>query len=327
MGPGLGRKQHRRRVAETLVELKVVGRCERPRPLRHLDSKSRGPVRHHRFLPFPSAQPAHQRAAVECLANRPSTSTHTTVPGGMTRGGPAAADGSEILQRRDEFRKAGIAGRLTAKSRRKGGGHSPCSGDDVDLGRRQLTVARSEWKGHVTTPKGGKTRYVSLTGRLADVLTAGPPSARAAGAARSGGGVADDEGRQGIGRRVAASRRGAGIHILRHTFCSHLAMRGVPARAIQELAGHGRLATTLRYMHLSPAALDGRDRALGRRHVVEESWRRRELTNRLDVHGRKWWRRRESNPRPKGLSPQNSTCLSVLDGSRPATKNGECAGH
>ncbi len=30
--------------------------------------------------------------------------------------------------------------------------------------------------------------------------------------------------------------------------------RGVPAKAIQELAGHEDLATTLRYMHLSPAA-------------------------------------------------------------------------
>jgi site-specific recombinase XerD len=29
--------------------------------------------------------------------------------------------------------------------------------------------------------------------------------------------------------------REAGGHILRHTFCSHLAMRGAPARAIQEL--------------------------------------------------------------------------------------------
>ena len=28
---------------------------------------------------------------------------------------------------------------------------------------------------------------------------------------------------------------------------------------------------------------------------------------------RKWWRRRESNPRPKGLSLQNSTCVAVLD--------------
>jgi site-specific recombinase XerD len=32
-------------------------------------------------------------------------------------------------------------------------------------------------------------------------------------------------------------------------------MRGAPARAIQELAGHQDLATTQRYMHLSPAAL------------------------------------------------------------------------
>jgi len=28
-----------------------------------------------------------------------------------------------------------------------------------------------------------------------------------------------------------------GVHILSHTFCSHLAMEGAPARAIQELAG------------------------------------------------------------------------------------------
>jgi site-specific recombinase XerD len=61
---------------------------------------------------------------------------------------------------------------------------------------------------------------------------------------------------QGIVRRVA--RRGnvtSGVHTLRHTFCSHLAMRGAPARAIQEPAGHQDLTTTQRHMHLSPAAL------------------------------------------------------------------------
>jgi hypothetical protein len=34
-------------------------------------------------------------------------------------------------------------------------------------------------------------------------------------------------------------------------------MRGAPVKAIQELAGHQNLATTLRYMQLSPAARDG----------------------------------------------------------------------
>jgi site-specific recombinase XerD len=67
-------------------------------------------------------------------------------------------------------------------------------------------------------------------------------------------------------RVLRASRRAKlsqdGVHILRHTFCSHLAMRGAPARAIQELAGHHDLATTKRYMHLSPAALDAAIRLL-----------------------------------------------------------------
>jgi site-specific recombinase XerD len=59
-----------------------------------------------------------------------------------------------------------------------------------------------------------------------------------------------------------AGLRNNGPHILRHTFCSHLAMRGAPTRAIQELAGHRDLATTQRYMHLSPAAIEGAIRLL-----------------------------------------------------------------
>ena len=66
--------------------------------------------------------------------------------------------------------------------------------------------------------------------------------------------------------RVASAARRAGVrtgvHILRHTFCSHLAMRGAPGRAIQELAGHEDLKTTQRYMHLSPAAVEGAIRLL-----------------------------------------------------------------
>jgi hypothetical protein len=39
-------------------------------------------------------------------------------------------------------------------------------------------------------------------------------------------------------------------------------MRGAPARAIQELAGHADLTMTQRYMHLTPAALDAAIRLL-----------------------------------------------------------------
>jgi len=53
-------------------------------------------------------------------------------------------------------------------------------------------------------------------------------------------------------QRRANLEPNGGIHILRHTFCSHLAIAGVPAKAIQELAGHADLKTTMGYMHLSP---------------------------------------------------------------------------
>ena len=62
-----------------------------------------------------------------------------------------------------------------------------------------------------------------------------------------------------------------GPHILRHTFCSHLAMAGKPARAIQALAGHSSITTTERYMHLAPAAardaIEGLTRPADWRHA------------------------------------------------------------
>ena len=134
---------------------------------------------------------------------------------------------------------------------------------DVDFTKRQLCVARSDWKGHVTVPKGGRQRHVPVTKRLQAAL-------RAARHLRGPRVLCDDDGKpltqkivQVMMRRVA--RRAnvkAGVHILRHTFCSHLAMRGAPARAIQELAGHEDLATTQRYMHLSPAAIESAIRLL-----------------------------------------------------------------
>lgn len=45
---------------------------------------------------------------------------------------------------------------------------------------------------------------------------------------------------------------GGTLHRLRHTFCSHLAMKGVPLRRIQILAGHSDYKITERYANLCP---------------------------------------------------------------------------
>jgi site-specific recombinase XerD len=115
----------------------------------------------------------------------------------------------------------------------------------------------------VTVPKGGRERYLPLTVRLASAL-------RTARHLRGDRVLCDEHGApltqkevQGIMRRVAR-RAGVrpGVHILRHTFCSHLAMRGATAKAIQELAGHEDLKTTQRYMHISPVAIEDAIRLL-----------------------------------------------------------------
>jgi integrase len=135
---------------------------------------------------------------------------------------------------------------------------------DVDLDKRQICVRRSEWKGQTTAPKSGRHRFVPLTTRLATTLR----THRHLQSAR----ILHQDDRSPLTQKVVqdwmrrtARRAGVdktGVHILRHTFCSHLAMRGAPARAIQELAGHQDLTTTQRYMHLSPAAVESAIRLL-----------------------------------------------------------------
>jgi integrase len=136
---------------------------------------------------------------------------------------------------------------------------------DIDLAKRQLCVRQSDWNGQVGTPKSGRLRYLPLTERLAAALAEHRHL-------RSTRVLCQDDGtpftRQIVqNRMILAAKRAKvrkGIHILRHTFCSLLAMRGAPARAIQELAGHADLTMTQRYMHLSPAALADAIRLLDR---------------------------------------------------------------
>lgn len=129
---------------------------------------------------------------------------------------------------------------------------------DLDLRRGLLKVRRAEWEGHVTVPKGGKGRKVVLTERLKAALAKNRHL-------RGDRVLWRDDGFPKVSQVLLAkwmrrAQRRAGlkptgsIHVLRHTFCSRLAMAGASTKAIQELAGHRRIITTERYMHLAPRA-------------------------------------------------------------------------
>ena len=136
---------------------------------------------------------------------------------------------------------------------------------DIAFRRSLLHVNQSEWEGHIGTPKGGRARTFNMTSRLTAALKAhrhlkGPRVL-----------YSDDKStadRDALASWIRRAERRAGLsitgrlHILRHTFCSRLAIRGATTKAIQELAGHVSLTTTQRYMHLSPAAKESAIRLL-----------------------------------------------------------------
>lgn len=125
-------------------------------------------------------------------------------------------------------------------------------------------MERNDWKGHVWSTKGGRLRYVPMTRRLAEALKAHRHMRGPRVLYRADGGTFVEHHVVELLEKVArkAGLRINGPHILRHTFCSHLAMRGAPARVIQELAGHRDLVTTQRHMHLSPNAINDAIRLL-----------------------------------------------------------------
>jgi integrase len=69
-----------------------------------------------------------------------------------------------------------------------------------------------------------------------------------------------------------AGLRKVGWHTLRHTFASHLAMRGVPLPVIKELMGHSSITTTMRYAHVAPSTLRSAIDMLNPKAMIDASF-------------------------------------------------------
>jgi len=130
-------------------------------------------------------------------------------------------------------------------------------GRDIDFARHVLVIQQNVVGGIEVATKGLKVRRVPMTAALEDLLKRNVETGRGRLLQQGNGEEMSAKmlrvRMKRIQRRAKLTDNG-GLHILRHTYCSHLAMAGVPVMEIQRLAGHAHLTTTLRYMHLAPGA-------------------------------------------------------------------------
>jgi len=125
---------------------------------------------------------------------------------------------------------------------------------DINFASKTMLVSRSIFRGLVGSPKSNRARLVPLCDEAVEALQAhrhqrGPYV------------FCDAKGRLLTDNLCKAplvrAWKGAGLrpvnwHMLRHTFASHLVMKGAHIKAVQELLGHSDIRVTMRYAHLSP---------------------------------------------------------------------------
>ncbi len=125
--------------------------------------------------------------------------------------------------------------------------------EDVDLVAGRITVRQNVVDGKIGTPKSGKPREIPLG---IDVRTALREHRHLRGPMvfcdMSGELLGTVDTRLPLWRACKkAGLRQIGWHALRHTFASHLVMRGASMKAVQELLGHSSMQMTMRYAHLA----------------------------------------------------------------------------
>ncbi len=125
---------------------------------------------------------------------------------------------------------------------------------DVDLTTNRLVVRSRIYRHIEDTPKSGNDRAVPLTPELREALVLARVGERPRDARAALNVQGKPWGEAGIRNAFRRALHRAGVpkwrlHDLRHFFVTALLNAGVPAHVVQELAGHGDLATTQRYAH------------------------------------------------------------------------------
>jgi len=123
----------------------------------------------------------------------------------------------------------------------------------VDMKARQIVLPP---KSHKTGHKTGKARIITLPAAALEIIArqpAGEPDAYVFKPAKGRGPLALAKPWEKV-RQEAELPQNIGLHGLRHSVGSHMAMNGASLNEIMEILGHRQASTSMRYIHFAEKA-------------------------------------------------------------------------
>ena len=145
----------------------------------------------------------------------------------------------------------------------------------VDLENRKVTVVNT---------KNNESRVIPINRTLYQELLSLAQKSKKGAHVFSG---RDGNPFKDVKKSFSSALKKAGIedfrfHDLRHTFGSHLAMKGVNPRTIQQVMGHKEIKMTMRYSHLSPEYVQEAVEKLD--NLLDTNWTPRRLEGKEDYY-------------------------------------------
>lgn len=123
--------------------------------------------------------------------------------------------------------------------------------DAIDFVKSEIIISKAVSGKEISAPKNGQARRVPMSDAVAVAMRAIPKTSEWVFAGRFKGHVSPNTLYKWVARLLthAGIKQARSLHSLRHFFCDRLSSLGAPVNTIRELAGHGSIAMTQKYLH------------------------------------------------------------------------------
>ncbi len=151
------------------------------------------------------------------------------------------------------------------------------SWSDINFETNVISVRKSFYRNILGVPKNSKERHIPFDYEVREIFERRKKSKGFVFTDKNGNFLEENLARRALKKAISnldlknKEDRKIMWHALRHSFASHLAMKGCPIVVIQKLMGHSSVSTTMRYAHLSPSTLEDSIKLLSKKGQYMDS--------------------------------------------------------